>query len=117
MTLCAARGARGWSKSCGEFVAVKIIVCGTDAAVYPHGLDAGRFPIMVERGMTPMEAVQAATSVAARYMDWSDRVGSLKAGRCRDVIAVKVDPLVDLGRLRDVALVVKGGDVIREPGH
>ncbi len=93
------------------------IVYGTDAAVYPHGLNARQFPIMVERGMTPMEAVQAATSVAARYMGWSDRVGSLEPGRYGDVIAVKGDPLSDLRLLQDVAVVVKGGNVIGEPGH
>ncbi len=91
------------------------IVYGTDAAVYPHGLNARQFPIMVERGMTPMEAVQAATSVAARYLGWSDRVGSLEPGRYGDVIAVKGDPLADLRHLQDVTVVVKGGEVIMEP--
>ena len=56
------------------------IVFGTDAAVYPHGLNARQFPIMVERGMTPMEAIQAATSVAARYMGW-ERSCRQRAGR------------------------------------
>lgn len=91
------------------------IVYGTDAAVYPHGLNARQFPIMVERGMTPMQAVQAATSVSARYMGWSDRVGSLQPGRYGDVIAVRGDPLADLRRLQDVEVVVKGGEVVREP--
>jgi imidazolonepropionase-like amidohydrolase len=91
------------------------IVYGTDAAVYPHGLNARQFPIMVERGMSPMEAIQAATSVAARYMGWSDRVGSIAPGRYGDVIAVKGDPLKDVRRLEHVELVVKGGIVFREP--
>jgi imidazolonepropionase-like amidohydrolase len=91
------------------------IVYGTDAAVYPHGLNARQFPIMVERGMTPMEAIQAATSVAAEYLGWSDRVGSIEPGRYGDVIAVKGDPLADLRRLQDVSVVVKGGEVVREP--
>jgi len=56
------------------------IVFGTDAAVYPHGLNARQFEIMVQRGMSPMEAIQAATSVAARYMGWQDRVGSIVPG-------------------------------------
>jgi len=85
------------------------IVYGTDAGVYPHGLNARQFPIMVERGMTPMEAIQAATSVAARYMGWSDRVGQLTPGRFGDVIAVEGDPLEDIRRLQEVAVVVKGG--------
>jgi imidazolonepropionase-like amidohydrolase len=93
------------------------IVYGTDAAVYPHGRNARQFPIMVERGMTPVQALQAATSVAARYMGWSDRVGSIQPGRYGDVIAVRGDPLADLRRLMDVEVVVKGGEVVREPNR
>ena len=59
------------------------IVYGTDAGVYPHGLNARQFPIMVERGMTPMQAIQSATSVAAQYMGWSDRVGTIAPGQVR----------------------------------
>jgi imidazolonepropionase-like amidohydrolase len=93
------------------------IVYGTDAAVYPHGLNARQFPIMVERGMSPMQAIQAATSVAAHYLGWSDRVGSIAPGKFGDVIAVKGDPLADVRRLEDVTVVVKGGVVVREPGR
>jgi imidazolonepropionase-like amidohydrolase len=93
------------------------IVYGTDACIYPHGLNARQFPIMVERGMTPMEAIQAATSVAAKFMGWSDRVGSIAPGRYGDVIAVKGDPLHDIRRLQDVSVVVKGGVVIRGPAN
>jgi imidazolonepropionase-like amidohydrolase len=93
------------------------IVFGTDAAVYPHGLNARQFPIMVQRGMTPMEAIQAATSVAARHMGWADRIGSLQPGRFGDVIAVKGDPLQDVGLLQNVAVVVKGGHVYKRPGE
>jgi imidazolonepropionase-like amidohydrolase len=89
------------------------IVYGTDACIYPHGLNARQFPIMVERGMTPMEAIQAATSVAATFMGWSDRVGSITRGRYGDVIAVKGDPLQDIRQLQDIAHVVKGGVVVR----
>jgi len=92
------------------------IVYGTDACIYPHGLNARQFPIMVERGMTPMEAIQAATSVAAKFMGWSDRVGSIAPGQYGDIIAVKGDPLQDIRRLQDMAAVVKGGIVVREPG-
>lgn len=90
------------------------IVYGTDAGVYPHGLNARQFPIMVERGMTAMEAIQAATSVAARYMGWSDRVGEVTPGRYGDVIAVRGDPLADVRRLQDVAVVVKGGLLFKQ---
>ncbi|HZF17414.1 MAG TPA: amidohydrolase family protein [Steroidobacteraceae bacterium] len=91
------------------------IVFGTDAAVYPHGLNARQFPIMVERGMTPMQAIQSATSLAARYMGWPDRVGQVSAGHFGDVIAVKGDPLKDISLLKNVAVVVKGGLVFKLP--
>jgi len=85
------------------------IVFGTDAAVYPHGLNARQFPIMVQRGMTPMEAIQSATSLAAHYMGWDDRVGSVQPGHFGDLIAVRGDPLVDIELLQDVKVVIKGG--------
>lgn len=92
------------------------IVYGTDAAVYPHGLNARQFPVMVQRGMTPMQAVQSATSVAARHMGWDDRIGSVQPGRFGDVIAVRGDPLRDVTLLQRVDAVVKGGLVFRAPG-
>jgi imidazolonepropionase-like amidohydrolase len=91
------------------------IVFGSDAAVFPHGLNARQFPIMVQRGMTPMQAIQAATAVAARHMGWADRVGSVQPGRYGDVIAVKGDPLANIALLQDVAVVVKGGLVVEQP--
>ena len=93
------------------------IVYGTDAAVYPHGLNARQFPIMVQRGMTPMQAIQAATSVAARHMGWDQKVGSLQPGRYGDLIAVKGDPLTDVTRLQDVAVVIKGGLAFKLPAE
>jgi imidazolonepropionase-like amidohydrolase len=92
------------------------IVYGTDAGVFPNGLNARQFPIMVKRGMTPMEAIQSATSIAARYMGWSDRVGQLAPGMHADLIAVKGDPLEDITRLQDVAVVVKDGLAFKLPG-
>jgi imidazolonepropionase-like amidohydrolase len=91
------------------------IVFGTDSAVYPHGFNARQFPIMVQRGMTPMQAIQAATSLAAKFMGWSDRVGALEAGRYGDLIAVRDDPLADISALRDVAVVIKGGLIFKLP--
>jgi len=91
------------------------IVYGTDAAVYPHGLNARQFPIMVQRGMTPMEAIRSATSVAAKYLGWSDRVGALAPGRYADLIAVSCDPLADIACLQHVDVVVKGGLVFKWP--
>jgi imidazolonepropionase-like amidohydrolase len=83
--------------------------------VFPHGLNARQFPIMVERGMKPMEAIQSATSIAARYMGWSDRVGQLAPGLYGDLIAVKGDPLEDITRLQSVAVVIKDGLAFKLP--
>lgn len=85
------------------------IVFGTDASIYPHGMNAMQFAYMVEWGMTPMEAIRSATSVAARYMGWQDRVGALRPGLYGDLIAVKGDPLEDISVLRQVDVVIKGG--------
>ena len=57
------------------------IVFATDAGVFPHGLNARQFPIMVARGMTPMQAIQSATRVAAQFMGWGARVGTVEAGQ------------------------------------
>jgi imidazolonepropionase-like amidohydrolase len=89
------------------------IVYGTDAGVFPHGLNARQFAIMVQRGMRPMEAIQSATSLAAHYMGWDDRVGSLKPGAFGDLIAVEGDPLENITRLQNVAVVIKGGLVFK----
>lgn len=85
------------------------IVYGTDAAVYPHGFNGRQFRYMVGRGMTPMDAIRSATSVAARYMGWDDRVGALAPGRFGDLIAVRGDPLADISLLEQVPVVIKGG--------
>jgi imidazolonepropionase-like amidohydrolase len=91
------------------------IVYATDAGVFPHGLNARQFPIMVKYGMTPMEAIRSATSVAAHYLGWDDRVGALAPGRFGDLIAVQGDPLQDITRLQEVKVVVKGGLVFAMP--
>lgn len=93
------------------------ILYGTDSAVYPHGDNGKQFRIMVERGMKPMDAIRAATSVAARHMGWDDRVGALEPGRFGDLIAVEGDPLEDITVLEDVAVVVKGGLIFKQPSQ
>ncbi len=85
------------------------IVFGTDAAIYPHGMNGIQFAYMVEWGMTPMEAIQAATSRAAFYMGWENRVGAVKTGMLADLVAVKGNPLEDITLLENVDVVVKGG--------
>lgn len=87
---------------------------GTDAGVYPHGWNAKQFAKMVEWGMTPMQAIQAATVNAADLLGWSDRVGSVQPGRYADIIAVNGDPLTDIRELERVSFVMKGGVVYRQ---
>lgn len=86
---------------------------GTDAGVYPHGENARQFVYMVRYGMTPMQAIQSATTSAAELMGWSKDVGALSPGHYADMIAVPGDPLADIAALTRVAHVMKGGEVVR----
>jgi imidazolonepropionase-like amidohydrolase len=86
---------------------------GTDAGVYPHGLNARQFAYMVKYGMTPMAVLQSATIAAAQLMGKDKQVGSIKAGRFADIIAVEGDPIADVRVLETVKHVMKGGVVIR----
>jgi imidazolonepropionase-like amidohydrolase len=89
------------------------IAFGTDAAVYPHGLNAHEFAVMVKLGMKPLGAVQAATVNAADLIGWTDRVGTVEPERFADLIAVEGDPLQDVTTLERVRFVMKGGQVIK----
>ncbi len=89
------------------------IAYGTDAGVYPHGDNGKQFPYMVRYGMTPMQAIQSATTVAADLMQRSADVGSITPGHFGDLIAVKGDPLKDISLLSHVEHVMKGGVVVR----
>jgi imidazolonepropionase-like amidohydrolase len=89
------------------------VAFGTDAAVYPHGMNAHEFAVMVKLGLTPLQAIQAATINAADLLGWSDRVGSLEPGHYADLIAVEGDPLKDVTTLQRVKFVMKGGEVVR----
>ena len=86
---------------------------GTDAAVYPHGLNAHEFAVMVKLGLTPLRAIQAATINDADLLGWSDKVGTLEPGKWADVVAVDGDPLADVTTLERVKFVMKGGEVIK----
>lgn len=90
------------------------IIYGTDSGVYPHGDNARQFVIMVERGMSAMDAIKSATSLAAHHMGWSGDVGALEPGRYGDLIAVEGDPLDDISLLQAVDVVIKGGLIFKQ---
>ncbi len=86
---------------------------GTDSGVYPHGDNAKQFAKMVEWGMKPLDALQAATINAADLIGWASKVGALEPGHNADVIAVSGDPLSNVRVLESVKFVMKGGSIAR----
>ena len=92
------------------------IAFGTDAGGFDWKIDpAMEFPLMVKYGMKPIDAIRAATVNAADLLGWSDRVGSIEAGKYADVVAVPGDPLNDISVLEKVNFVMKGGQVYKRP--
>jgi imidazolonepropionase-like amidohydrolase len=87
---------------------------GTDAGVYPHGDNAKQFAYMVKFGMTPAQAIRAATTNAADLIGRAKDVGSIEAGKYADIIAVSADPLEDVRALENVGFVMKGGVVYKD---
>ncbi len=90
------------------------IIYGTDAPITPHGTNAVEFHYLVEAGLTPLQAIQAATLTPARWLDAADDIGSIEAGRYADIIAVKDDPLADIKVLEKVQWVMKGGVIYKD---
>lgn len=90
------------------------VALGTDAGVYPHGLNGGEFWSMVTLGLPPVQALQAGTSNAAELMGWSDRIGAIRPGLFADMVAVKGDPLTDIRLLQHVQFVMKDGVVYKD---
>ena len=86
----------------------------TDAAVVPHGQNAREFGYRVRLGQSPADAIASATRIAAEINGWSDRVGTIEAGKFADLIAVAGDPLRDVTELERVTWVMKGGVVYRQ---
>jgi imidazolonepropionase-like amidohydrolase len=86
---------------------------GTDAGVYPHGDNGKQFAKMVEWGMTPIQAIQAATRNAAQALGREGDVGAIAVGRYGDMIAVDGDPLADVRQLESVDVVIKGGELVK----
>ena len=94
------------------FAAGVKVAFGTDAAVYPHGLNAHEFAVYVRLGMSPLQAIQTATIHGADLLGWSSKIGTLEAGKWADLIAVEGDPLKDVTTLERVKFVMKGGEVV-----
>ena len=95
------------------FAAGVKVAFGTDAAVYPHGLNAHEFAVYVRLGMSPLQAIQTATIHGADLLGWSSKIGTLEAGKWADLIAVEGDPLKDVTTLQQVKFVMKGGEVVK----
>jgi imidazolonepropionase-like amidohydrolase len=89
------------------------IVFGSDTSTYPHGDHAKQFAVYVELGMSPMEAIQSATTVAAESLGWVGDTGAVAAGYFADIIAVDGDPLEDVSILENVTFVMRGGEVFK----
>ncbi len=89
------------------------VAFGTDAAVYPHGLNAHEFAVYVQMGMTPLQAIQTATVNAADLLGWK-QIGSIETGNFADIIAVNGDPTKDVTLLQSPVFVMKGGTVYKK---
>jgi len=89
------------------------IAFGTDAGVFKHGKNAKEFSYMVEAGMPPMEAIQSATSIAAKVLGMESEIGSLEAGKNADIIAVAGNPLDDISVMEKVGFVMKNGKIYK----
>ncbi|MFZ0279233.1 MAG: amidohydrolase family protein [Candidatus Sulfotelmatobacter sp.] len=87
---------------------------GTDAGVCPYGTSGKQFAFMVKYGMTPMQAIQAATSSAADLLGHSNEIGSIKPGKYADIIAVTGDPLADIRTLETIQFVMKDGKIYKQ---
>jgi imidazolonepropionase-like amidohydrolase len=89
------------------------MVFGSDAGVMPHGTAGGQFKYMVEYGMTPLQAIQAATRNGAQALGREKDVGAIAVGRYADMIAVAGDPTKDVRLLEKIDVVIKGGEVVK----
>jgi len=93
------------------------IAMGTDAGVLPHGTNLRELGLMVDAGMTPMEAIVASTRTAAECLGWQDRLGTLDLGKLADLIVTRADPMQDIRSLEspdNIMLVIKDGEIVKD---
>lgn len=109
----------GMKRSVHAFAAARAagvtIGCGSDVGVFAHGTSWRELDAMVRAGMKPAEALLAATAVDAKILGWQDRLGQIRPGFVADLVAVAGDPTSDIGAVKEVRLVMKGGVVVRRP--
>ena len=91
-----------------------IIGMGTDAGVYPHGRNPEEFHMLVDLGMTPIDALRAGTSVDAELLGLQNRIGTLEAGKLADVVVIPGDPLQNIRQVEKIMFVMKDGVVYRD---
>ncbi|MEZ4361287.1 MAG: amidohydrolase family protein [Kofleriaceae bacterium] len=91
------------------------MIFSSDAGIYPHGSNARQLAVMVRWGASPLQAIQSATSTAAKALGWEGKVGQIVVGAYGDVVGVRGDPLKDVTLLERPVFVMKGGQVVKRP--
>jgi len=101
---------KSWKKALAAGVTLPF---GSGAGPFPHGTQVDQFAYFVKWGMTPLQALRSASTVAADLIGWQDRIGTVENGKFADLVAVSGDPLTDITEMSRIKFVMKGGQVIR----